>query len=131
MLRMNRPRLFLMRLLLIVPVISSLSAASCGGGGDHTPPSAQLKSINISPGNPTIALGLSQQLTATGTFSDGTTRDLSGIVTWNSSCNGIADVSASGLVSSIGQGTCTVTGTSSNISASTSITVGPPILASI
>lgn len=126
MLRMNRPRLFFMRLLQIALVISSLSAASCGGGGH-----AKLTSINVSPGNTTIALGLTQQLTATGTFSDGTSRDLSGSVTWNSPCNGIAAVSASGIVSSIGQGTCRITGTSSNISGSTSITVGPPILASV
>ena len=117
--------------LLIALGISSLSAVGCGGGGAYSAPPVQLKSISISPANLTIALGLTQQLTATGTFSDGTTRDLSGSVAWSSSCSGIADVSGSGLVSTMGQGTCTITGTISNISGSASITVGPPILASI
>src|ERR1700732_1471972 len=59
-------------------VAITLLLIGCGGGGDHNPPPAQLQSISVSPANPTIALGLTQQLRATGTFSNGNTRDLSG-----------------------------------------------------
>ena len=129
MLRLNRLRFFAIELLIALAVVFLLTAG-CGGGGENPPP-PQLESIAISPANFTIALGLTQQFTATGKFSDGTTRDLSSSTVWSSSCNGIADVSATGLVSTIKQGTCTITGTSSQISGSTSLIVGPPVLASI
>jgi hypothetical protein len=43
-----------------------------------------LSSIAVTPANPSVAKGLTQQFAATGTFSDGTTADLSSQVTWAS-----------------------------------------------
>ena len=47
--------------------------------------SAALVSIAISPQNPTIAFGTSQQFTATGTYTDGSTQDITSVVAWSSS----------------------------------------------
>jgi N-acetylneuraminic acid mutarotase len=47
------------------------------------PPAPTLSSISVTPSNPTINVGQTQQFTATGTFSDGSSRDLtSGGGTW-------------------------------------------------
>jgi uncharacterized protein YjdB len=96
---------------------------------------AVLASIAITPLNPTIALGANQQFTATGTYTDGSTQDLTSVATWSSSDANVAIVSNSlgsyGLATSSGQGATTITATSNAISSSTSITVGSPALVSI
>src|SRR5205807_2059347 len=96
---------------------------------------AALVSIAITPQNPSIPLGTSQPFTATGTYTDGSTQDLTSVVTWSSSDALVAIISNSlgsyGLATSSGQGTATVSATSNSISNSTSITVGSPALVSI
>lgn len=96
---------------------------------------AALVSIAINPQNPTIALGTTQQFTATGTYTDGTKQDLTTVVTWSSSLATVAIISNSvgsdGLATSAGQGTSTISATSSSISSSTTITVGSATLVSI
>ena len=96
---------------------------------------AALVSIAINPQSPTIALGTTQQFTATGTYTDGSTQDLTTVVTWSSSSATVAIVSNAvgsyGLATSSGQGTATISATSTSISASTTITVGQATLSSI
>ena len=96
---------------------------------------AILASIAISPQTPTIALGTAQQFTATGTYTDGNTQDLTSIATWNSSDSTVAIVSNNlgsyGLATSSGQGAATISATSNSISNSTTITVGQATLSSI
>jgi uncharacterized protein YjdB len=96
---------------------------------------AALVSIAINPQNPTIALGTTQQFTATGTYSDGSTQDLTTVVTWSSSLSSVAIISnavgSNGLATSAGQGMSTITATSGSISSSTTITVGSATLVSI
>ena len=45
---------------------------------------AALVSIAVTPANPSIAKGLTQQFTATGTFTDNSTQNLTSQVTWAS-----------------------------------------------
>jgi uncharacterized protein YjdB len=96
---------------------------------------AALVSIAINPQSPTIALGTTQQFTATGTYTDGTTQDLTTVVTWSSSLSTVAIISNSvgsnGLATSAGQGTSTISATSNSISSSTTITVSSAALVSI
>jgi len=54
---------------------------------------AALVSIAINPLAPTIALGTTQQFTATGTYTDGTAQDLTTVVTWSSSSATVAIIS--------------------------------------
>lgn len=92
---------------------------------------ATLVSIALSPTNPTIALGNSQQLVATGTYTDATTQVITASADWSSSNAAKATVSAAGLVLSKAQGTTTITATKDGISQSTLVTVGAPLLLSI
>jgi uncharacterized protein YjdB len=83
---------------------------------------ASLASINLSPANPSIALGSSQLLMAMGKFSDGSTQTLL-TAAWSSSSPAIAVVDGSGLATSTGAGTATIKATLSGISGTTNLTV--------
>src|SRR6266851_5804261 len=81
--------------------------AACGGGGGgggSAAPMVTLTSIAITPASPSIALGTTTQLTATGSYSDGTKKDLSSQVTWASATPAVATVPA-GLATSVTVGT--------------------------
>jgi len=83
---------------------------------------ATLLSIAVTPGNPSIVNGTAVQLTATGTYSDSSTRDLTTQVVWSSSDSTKATVSPTGLVTAVATGSTTLTATSGNISGSTQAT---------
>lgn len=103
----------------------SLVLAACGGGSDgpsSPPPPEPVASVAVSPTSATIALGETQQLTAT-------TRDAAGnalsgrTVTWTSSDQTLATVSASGVVSAVAPGgPVTITATSEGKTATAAIT---------
>src|SRR5208337_282684 len=80
----------------------------CGGGGSSMPSrsgtattansSAVLVAIEVSPTNPSIANGTTEQFTATGIYSNNTTEDLTASVTWGSSDTACAKFMSSGQV---------------------------------
>jgi len=90
-----------------------------------------LASIAITPSNPSIPVGSSQQLTATGTFSDGSTQNLTNSATWSSSSPPTATVSSTGLAKGIGQGAVTISATYASITGNDNLTVTAPALSSI
>jgi hypothetical protein len=92
---------------------------------------ATLQSISITPANATILTGGTLPLTATGTFSDSSTQNLTGTVLWASSNPAAATVSAQGLIAAVGPGGTTVSATSGSIVGSTGVTVQAPVLVSI
>lgn len=116
-------------------LIALLTACSGGGSGFTTttpPPSTPtLSSVAVTPGNPSVAAGLTQQFKATGTWSDGSTKDITSTVTWASGATSVAIVNASGLATSKAQGTAVITATSGSISGSATLAVSAAILASI
>lgn len=87
----------------------------------------QLVEITITPANPAIANGTTQQFTATGTYSDGSTQDLTSSVTWASSNNAVATISnalvSKGLASGVGAGSTTISATLNAVSGSTTLMV--------
>jgi uncharacterized protein YjdB len=91
---------------------------------------AALMTLTITPPNPSVAKGSTQQLGATGTLSDGTTQDLTNSVLWTASPATVT-VSSTGLVTATANGTATVTATSGSVSASDTITVSGTSLVSI
>jgi hypothetical protein len=66
---------------------------------------------------------MSAQLTATATFNDNTTKNVSGQASWSSSDTSIATVSSSGLVSAKSSGSATITATYTGLNAQTAVTV--------
>ncbi len=94
-----------------------------------TPP--VLVSLAVTPGNPSIPLGTKQQFNATGTFTDGSTQDLTTSVSWNSSNTAVATINSQGLASTSEQGMTTITASSGKVRGSTTLTVAPPTLVSI
>ena len=78
-----------------------------------------LQSITINGSSSSIANGTSLQLTATGTFSDGSTQNITNSVTWTSSNPGTATISAAGLVTGAGLGTSNITATQNGITSNT------------
>ncbi len=105
------------------------------GSTEVTVTPATLVSIAITPANPSIAINTTQQFTATGTFSDNTTQDLTTEVTWNSSAAAVAAISnaagSNGLATTAVAGSTTITATSGSISGSTALTVTSTTLVSI
>ncbi|HYL94376.1 MAG TPA: Ig-like domain-containing protein [Terriglobales bacterium] len=114
----------------IFAIISlSLGLAACGSGGasssnTNTPPpvTASLTSLQVAPGNASVAPGAVQQFTATGKYSDGSSKDLTGSAQWKTSDSNIASV-AGGKVTGVGAGIAMVTATSGKFSASATLRV--------
>lgn len=61
--------------------------------------------------NPSMTLGTSQQLKAEVTFNDGTSQDVTSLVTWSSSNISVLVMTSSGMAISSGHGSATVTAT--------------------
>jgi len=93
--------------------------------------SASLVSIAVTPANPSIAKGATQQFTATGTYSDNSTQNLTSSVTWSSTNTAVAMIGSGGLATGVGTGSTTISAVSGSISGSTNLTVTAPALVSI
>ena len=94
---------------------------------------ATLTSIAVTPANPAIVKGATQQFTATGTFTDASTQNLTNSVTWSSLNSAVATISGSGLATGMGVGSSTIQAASGSISGGTTLTVNAvaPTLSSI
>ena len=107
------------------------SEGSINGSDTLTVALPSLLSIAVMPQNPSLALNHSVQLTATGTFSDGATQDLSSLVTWSSTPPGIVSTSNTGVATGRSPGGAIVTASDGSIVGSDTLTVAPPTLLSI
>jgi 6-phosphogluconolactonase len=85
-----------------------------------------LQSITVSPGQATVAAGLTEQFGAKGNYSDGTSTPLSN-ATWSTSDQTLATVDSQGLVTTQKPGPITITAAIGTIANTASLTVGPPI----
>ena len=88
-------------------------------------PAPTLNSIAVTPANPTIQAGATQQFTATGTYSDSSTQNITNQVTWASATTTVATINASGLASGVAAGTSNISATQGTVSGSTVLTVQP------
>jgi hypothetical protein len=103
------------------PILVPLSGAGNANG---------LLSITVTPANPSIPLGETQQFTATGHYQGGSTKNLTASVLWNSSAPGVATINAAGLASSVSLGSTTITATlvtATPFAQATGVTPGTPI----
>jgi hypothetical protein len=90
-----------------------------------------LLSIAVTPQHPALSPHHSVQLSATGTFSDGTTQDLSSAVTWSSTPTGDLTLSSTGLATANAPGTVNVVASQGTITGSDTLTIMLPTLVSI
>src|SRR3981081_1881098 len=86
----------------LASTLCTLLLAACGGGGSTSstktsvgPPTPSLTSIQVTPATPSVAKGLTQQFKATGTYSDGTTADVTTQSAWSSTVTPVATINAS------------------------------------
>ncbi len=103
----------------------------CGGGSSSGTPATgpTLLSLAMTPVDPTIAIGLSQQFTATGTYADGTTADLTSSAQWTSGGTAISTLFSTGLATGKSAGVETITATVGSLDASSKLTVKSPFTA--
>lgn len=80
-----------------------------------------LVAIVVTPPTATITTRQSQQFTATGTFFNGSTQDITNSVTWNSSNTAAATINATGLASGVDVGTSNITATSGAITSNPAV----------
>ena len=85
-------------------------------------PSQSLSSITVTPTNPAISVGTTQQFAAMGTYLVGGTLDISSQVSWGSS-SGAATINGGGLATAQSAGSATISATLNEITGSTSLTV--------
>ena len=85
-------------------------------------PVASLVSIEVTPANPTIDAGTTQQFIAIGTYDDNTTLDITNLVNWTSSDENIATINYWGYLGRAfgkNRGSTTITATKGLLSGST------------
>jgi hypothetical protein len=98
---------------------ATITAALAGvtGSLDLVVTAALLDSIQLLPANPSVPAGSGCTFRATGTYSDGSTQDITQLVTWSSSDGSVATVSnaagSHGFVQSVGGGTAQIGATRS------------------
>jgi len=107
----------------VAPGTSTITATFAGvvGSTTLTVTTATLTMITVTPAPASIALGASQQFTATGHFSDGTSFNMTSQVAWSSSSVNVAAITTGGLASSAAVGTTTISAALSPASAGTAV----------
>jgi hypothetical protein len=110
---------------------SLCGVTGCGGVTSALPPAnpgpppgnPTLSSIAVNPGSVSIEVASLQQFTATGTFSDGSTQDLTNSASWTSSDPSKATVQNSGLARAVAAGVATITASISGQSGTSTLTI--------
>jgi uncharacterized protein YjdB len=109
----------------------TVTSGTVSGTASVTVTGATLVSLTIAPVNSSMPEGATKQFTATGTFSDTSTQDMTATALWSSTDASVATIDDTGLVSSVVDGTTTITASVGPISASTNLTVSVVDLVSI
>lgn len=82
-----------------------------------------LMSVTVTPPTPSIAEGMTLQMTATGTYEDGTTKTITASATWSTSDGTIATVNNTGVVAGVAPGSASISASSGAVSGSTNVTI--------
>jgi hypothetical protein len=110
--------------------MAQVSAAYGGvtGTAAVTIGSAALLQISVSAPMPSLPDGETESLTATGTFSDGSTKDLTQLATWQANPPGVASINAQGQLSGRARGVAQASATYNGVTGAMSVTIGSPAL---
>jgi trimeric autotransporter adhesin len=108
-------------------VTISASLSGITGTTTVTVGTGTLVSITVTPASPTVVAGQTQQFVATGSFSDGSTQDITIMSHWSSSVASVSTIanapSLAGLATTSGSGTAVISANSGGVSNSTTMTV--------
>lgn len=100
-----------------------------GGGGNSPAPAPTLSSLTVTPANSSQDIGASTQFTATATFSNGSTQDVTSLASWTSTAPAVATVSdatgAKGTVTAVAAGSSLITASFGGLTGSTTVTASP------
>ena len=103
------------------------SSAAISGSATLTVTEAVVDTITVTPADPTIADGTTQQFTATATLTDRTLQDFTTQVTWESSDESVAVVSnaagSQGLATALAPGPATITASFMTVQGTTTLEV--------
>lgn len=125
------------RLVCGLGLASAVLAAGCGSGDQGRDPvlglpAASLVSVAVAPTTASVAIGASQQFTATAAYSDGTARDITRLSAWTSATPAAGTVDgARGLAIGVAAGTSVITAAFEGKSGAATLTVLPAKLVSI
>lgn len=106
-------------------------AGNITGTGTLTVSAARLRSIDVTTGKMIMPLGTTQQMVATGTYTDHSTHDLTNSVSWSSAADHIISITSSGVADAKVQGTAIISAIEHGVCGQVSLTVSPPALAAI
>lgn len=119
----------------ITASVSGTEGSAISTNVNLTVTAAALTSISVSPTGPDVAKGLYQNFTATGTYTDGTTQDITSLVTWSSSNTSQAIISneagTNGKTYAKGVGSPSITATLGSVSGSSTLNVTAATLVSL
>ena len=114
--------------LCLLAVLSISMLIGCGSGGSNNfnsppPPAPALESISITPDLNSVVAGTTQQLKATGTYSDGSSKDITASVAWTSSAGSVASISKTGLLTAVAAGQAKISASLDTMSGSETVSV--------
>src|SRR5439155_13263150 len=114
-----------MREALLVFILGfSAVLSGCGGNGSNTASNAPvLTSISVTAPSANIIVNQTEQMTATGTYSDHTTKDLTSSASRSSSNRSLATVAQGGMLTAKSSGTVSITATLNSIIGSFNLTI--------
>src|SRR5271157_2969884 len=104
---------------------ATASSGATSGAAQLSVLAAQLSGLEVSPQNPLVPMGQQQQMTATGSYTDGTKSDLTRSVTWNSDNPQVATVDNSGVAFAVNVGTANISASYQGQTAASMLTVQP------
>ena len=114
--------------------------AGCGGGGGASAATLQsfavnpttatltvtapaLTAIAVTGSLPSIAVGQSESFSATGTYTDGSTQNLTTQVSWTSSSVAIGTINPGGVATAVSSGSTSITATLGGVSGAANLNV--------
>ena len=116
----------------ILLVASSLAfLLTIAGCGQFFPGANTITALQIAPQNAVVQPGVTQQYTATATYGDNTTADVSSSVTWSSLNTTVATIDSTGLLTGVSLGVATVQAKSGSVIGSTGVTVANKTVTSL
>ena len=114
--------------LTIAALLCLLAALGCG---QFFPSSTTITAIQVLPSNAIVAPGVTQQYTATATFGNQSTGDVTSSVTWSTNATSIATISSGGLLTGVTLGTTTVQAKSGSVIGTTGVSIQNKTITSV